>query len=41
MVDKVAAIEKKLSIYDLAKFTPKPESLCAGFSLRTHLRDID
>jgi len=23
MVDKVAAIEKKLGIYDLAKFTPK------------------
>jgi hypothetical protein len=38
MVDKVAAIEKKLGIYDLAKFT---QSLCAGFSLRTHLRDTD
>ena len=25
MVDKVAAIEKKLGIYDLAQFTPKPE----------------
>jgi hemerythrin-like domain-containing protein len=26
MVDKVAGIEKKLGIYDLAQFTPKPET---------------